>query len=30
MSFNGRDIPWWLFVGVGVCLIIILIVAYYA
>ena len=29
MSFNGREIPWWVVVAVGIYLIIILLVAYF-
>ena len=27
MSINGHDIPWWLFVGVSICLLAILLIA---
>ena len=30
MSLNGREIPWWVVVGVGIALIVILIAAYNA
>jgi hypothetical protein len=30
MSFNGRDIPWWVVASVAVGLILVLITAYYA